>query len=112
MLFIAFDSQVSDINDPKNNLALDAISERLLTKARESDIYAHLEDMNCANLSIESNDQHAEILIGKLKNDLAEVLRLSDGAPIKLNTKIGLAHASLDGDNYQSLIDYAKQRLI
>jgi hypothetical protein len=34
MLFIAFDSQVSDINDPKNNLALDAISERLLTKVR------------------------------------------------------------------------------
>jgi hypothetical protein len=59
--------------------------------------------MNCANLSIETNDRHAEILVEKLKNDLAEALRLSDGASIKLNAKTGLVHAPLYGDNYQSL---------
>ena len=111
MLLITFDAHVGDINSQQNNLALDAISKRLLSKARESDIYAYLEGMTFANLSIETSGQHAEILVGKLKNYLAEAIELPDGSLIKLNAKIGVAHYPLDGDDYQSLIKHAKQSL-
>lgn len=110
MLFIAFDSMISDINTQQNNLVLDAISKRLLSKARESDIYAHLGNMNFANLSINTSDKHAEILVAKLKDYLAQDIELSDGSSIKLNAKIGVAHYPQNGDNYQSLISLAKQK--
>ncbi|HIF17597.1 MAG TPA: diguanylate cyclase [Cycloclasticus sp.] len=112
MLFIAFDSQVSDINNQQNNLALAAISERLLSKARESDIYAHLDGMNFANLSIETSGQHAEVLVEKLKNELAEAIQLSDGSSIKLNAKIGIAHFPAHGDSYQALLDHAHKSIL
>jgi diguanylate cyclase (GGDEF)-like protein len=108
MLFITFDAKVSEINEQQNGLALDAISERLLSKARESDIYAHLGGMDFANLSIETSAQHASILIEKLKIELAEPIRLSDGSSIKLSAKIGVAQFPTDGSTYQALIESAK----
>ncbi|PHS73821.1 MAG: diguanylate phosphodiesterase [Cycloclasticus sp.] len=112
MLFITFDSKVEEINTAQNDLALDAISNRLLSKARESDIYAHLGGMNFANLSIETSEQHASILVEKLKNELAEPIVLSDGSLIKLNAKIGAAQFPTQGENYQALVDYAKNNIV
>jgi diguanylate cyclase (GGDEF)-like protein len=108
MLFITFNSQVGDINKQQNGLALDAISERLLSKARESDIYAHLDGINFANLSIATSDQHTAILIEKLKNELAEPFQLQDGSTIKLNAKVGSAESPRQGNSYEELIRNAK----
>lgn len=109
MLFITFDAQVSEINAEQNNLALNAISNRLLSKARESDIYAHLNGMDFANLSIETSEQHAPILVEKLKNELAKPIKLIDGSSIKLNSKVGSAQFPADGGSYEELINVAKQ---
>ncbi|MBQ0724072.1 MAG: diguanylate cyclase [Cycloclasticus sp.] len=111
MLFITFDSLVDDINQRQNNLAIKAISKRLLTNARESDIYAHLDDMNFANLSIATSEQHAPILVEKLKNQLAEPITLEDGLMIRLNAKVGAALFPEHGSDYQSLLDKAMQSL-
>jgi len=111
LLFITFDSLVDDINQRQNNLAIKAISKRLLANARESEIYAHLDDMNFANLSIATSEQHAPTLVEKLKNQLAEPITLEDGSMIRLNAKIGVALFPEHGTDYLSLIDRAKQSL-
>ena len=112
MLFIAFDEHVGEINEQQNDLALNAISDRLLSKARESDIYAHLGGMNFANLSIETSEHHAAILVEKLKNELAQPIQLVDGSLIKLNAKIGVAHFPTHGNSYQTLISEAKRSIV
>ena len=111
MLFITFDPLVADINQRQNNLAIKAISKRLLANARESDIYAHVEDMDFANLSIATSDQHAPTLIEKLKNQLAEPITLEEGLMIRLNAKIGVAQFPEDGADYLNLINKAKSSL-
>ncbi|PCI22014.1 MAG: diguanylate phosphodiesterase [Piscirickettsiaceae bacterium] len=109
LLYIAFDKLVSHINDKQNNLALNAISERLLSKARESDIYAHIGGMNFANLSIETSLDHIKFLVEKLKNELARPIELADGSLIKLNAKIGVAQFPNDGQNYHELMSHAQK---
>jgi diguanylate cyclase (GGDEF)-like protein len=109
MLFITFDSHVSDINTQQNNLALKAIGDRLLSKARDSDIYAHLGNMSFANLTIETSEEHVSTLVEKLKNELAQAIELADGSSIKLNAKIGIAESPEQGSSFEQLIETAKQ---
>jgi len=111
LLFIAFDQPTGTNSLEDDALALNAISKRLLSKARESDIYAHLEGFNFANLSIETSDQHASALIKKLKQELMDPIRLSDGSSIQLNVRIGLAQFPEQGENYETLMNNAKQSL-
>jgi len=108
LLYISFDKLVSHINDKQNDLALNAISARLLSKARESDIYAHIENMEFANLSIETSHEHIKFLVEKLKDELAKPIQLADGALIKLNAKIGIAKFPDNGKDYRQLLMYAK----
>lgn len=112
MLFIAFDSKVNDINTQQNDLALKAIAGRLLSKARESDIYAHLDGMNFANLTIETSEEHVSILVKKLKNELAQPIELVNGSSIKLNTKVGVAEFPTQGTSYEQLIDVARKSVL
>ncbi|PHR48608.1 MULTISPECIES: diguanylate cyclase [Cycloclasticus] len=109
MLFITFDTSVSEINGQQNDLALKAIAKRLLSKARDSDIYAHLGEMNFANLTIETSEKHTPILIEKLKIELAQPITLMDGSSIKLNTKVGLAEYPKQGKSYAELIEVARK---
>ena len=67
--------------------------------------------MNFANLSIATSEQHASILVEKLKNQLAEPITLEDGLMIRLNAKVGVALFPEHGSDYLSLIDKAKQSL-
>ncbi len=108
MLFITFESLMGATNEKQNELAINAISERLLATARESDIYAYLGGMGFANLSIATSEHHASILAEKLKNELVEPFKLSDGSSIKLNAKIGIAEFPEQGRNYQELINKAQ----
>jgi diguanylate cyclase (GGDEF)-like protein len=108
MLFITFESLMGATNEKQNKLAINAISERLLSTARESDIYAYLGGMGFANLSIATSEHHASILAEKLKNELVEPFKLSDGSTIKLNAKIGIAEFPEQGKNYQELINKAQ----
>ncbi|MEH6504339.1 MAG: diguanylate cyclase [Cycloclasticus sp.] len=108
MLFITFESLMADANEKQNKLAINAISERLLSTARESDIYAYLGGMGFANLSIATSEHHASILAEKLKNELVEPFKLSDGSTIKLNAKIGIAEFPEQGKSYQELINKAQ----
>lgn len=107
MLFIAFDASVSDINTQQNDLALKAIADRLLSKARDSDVYAHLDGMNFANLTIETSEKHVPILVEKLKIELAQPIELMDGSSIKLNAKIGIAEFPKQGKSYEELVSIA-----
>lgn len=109
MLIISFDSLVDDINDQQNGLAQKAIAERFLSRARDSDIYAHLGGMDFACLTIETSEEHVQILVEKLKNELAEPINLSNGASIKLNANIGISEFPKDGTTYQELLNIAKQ---
>ncbi|MEW4982283.1 MAG: diguanylate cyclase [Cycloclasticus sp.] len=109
MLFITFDLLISDINTQQSDLALKAIADRLLSKARDSDVYAHLYDMNFANLTIETSEDHVSILVEKLKNELAEPIVLEGGSSIKLNAAIGIAEFPQQGDSYKELLDIAKK---
>lgn len=111
LLYISFDKMVSHINDKQNDLALNAISQRLLSKARESDIYAHMDGMNFANLSIETSHEHIKFLVEKLKNELATPIQLADNSLIKLNAKIGVAQFPDNGTDYHQLITYAKKSI-
>lgn len=111
LLYIQFSPQVGDINEKQNNLALHAISQRLLSKARESDIFAHIKDMDFANLSIETSEEHVPTLVQKLKNELAEPIQLADNSFIKLNAKIGVAQYPAQGSNYSELMSVAKKAL-
>lgn len=110
LLFISFDDLVNEINSKQENSALDAISERLLSKARESDIYAHISQMSFANLTIATSEEHTAILIEKLKNELARPIQLSDGASIRLNAKIGYAEFPVDGSDITKLLATAKSQ--
>jgi GGDEF domain-containing protein len=112
LLYIQFSPQVGEINEKQNNLALDAISQRLLSKARESDIFAHIKDMDFANLSIETSDKHIPTIVQKLKDELAEPIQLEDTSSIKLNAKIGVAQYPANGSNYKELMAAAKEALI
>ncbi|MBL4743829.1 MAG: diguanylate cyclase [Cycloclasticus sp.] len=109
MLIISFDSLVDDINDQQNDLAQKAIAERFLSRARDSDIYAHLGGMDFASLTIETSEEHVQILVEKLKNELAEPINLADGTSIKLNANIGISEFPKDGTTYQELLNIAKQ---
>jgi len=109
MFFITFESLKDATNEKQNKLAINAISERLLATARESDIYAYLGGMEFANLSIATSEHHASILAEKLKNELVEPFKLSDGSTIKLNAKIGIAEFPEQGKNYQELINKAQK---
>jgi len=109
ILFIAFDSKVDDINSQQNDLALTAIAKRLLSKARDSDIYAHLDGMNFANLTIETSEDHVSILVEKLKNELAQPIELMNGASIKLNAKVGIAEFPKQGTSYEQLMAIASK---
>jgi len=111
MLYITFDKLVSHINDQQNGLAQKAISQRLLSKARESDIYAHVGDMEFANLSIETSNEHVPVLVEKLKNELANPIQLEDSSFIKLNTKIGVAIFPAQGKDYDELLKFAKNSI-
>ena len=108
MLFITFESLMGDTNEKQNKLAINAISERLLSTARESDIYAYMGGLGFANLSIATSEHHASILAGKLKNELVEPFKLSDGSTIKLNAKIGIAEFPEQGKSYRELINKAQ----
>jgi diguanylate cyclase (GGDEF)-like protein len=109
MLFITFESLIGATNEKQNKLAINAISERLLSTARESDIYAYLGGMGFANLSIATSEHHASILAEKLRDELADPFKLSDGSTIKLNAKIGIAEFPEQGRNYQELINKAQK---
>lgn len=111
LLFIAFD-QPTTVNSLEDDVfALNAISKRLLSKARESDIYAHLGGFNFANISVETSDQHASFLVKKLKQELINPIQLSDGSSIQLNVRIGVAQYPEQGEDYETLMSNAKQSL-
>ncbi|ORU89545.1 MAG: hypothetical protein A6F71_00850 [Cycloclasticus sp. symbiont of Poecilosclerida sp. M] len=109
MLYIKFDGLVESINKKQNNLALQAITERLLLRSRESDIYAHIQGMEFANLSIQTSENHVAIVVEKLKNKLAEPIFLDDGSRIKLNAKIGIAEYPANGSTHQDLLYVASR---
>ena len=109
MLFIAFEAVNAPLNEQQSQLAIQAISQVLLSKARESDIYAHLDRMNFANLSVDTSEQHAETIADKLKADLAQPLLLADGSHLILRTKVGSASYPKQGGSYQQLISAAKE---
>ena len=111
MLFISFDPHTSEINNQQNDLALKAIADRLLSKARDSDIYAHMDGMNFASLTIETSKEHVPILVEKLKNELAQPIILLDGSAIKLNAKIGIAEFPEQGNCYEQLLDISSKAL-
>jgi len=111
MLFIAFDQPTGANSLEDDVLTLKAISKHLLSKARESDIYAHLGGFNFTNLSIETSDQHASTLVKKLNQEFIDPIRLSDGSAIQLNVRIGVAHFPEQGEDYETLINNAKQSL-
>jgi len=109
MLFITFETLAPPTNEAHKELIVQSISQALLEKARESDIYAHLDDMNFANLSIQTSAQHATTIAEKLKHELARPLLLADGSLVTLQPKVGIASYPEQGDNYQQLISYAKK---
>lgn len=109
MLFITFETLNTPTNESDKALITQSISQALLKKARESDIYAHLDGMNFANLSIQTSTQHAATIAEKLKHELARPLLLADGSSVTLLPKIGIASYPEQGDNYQQLISYAKK---
>ena len=111
MLFIAFDTHTSEINTQQSDLALKAIANRLLAKARDSDVYAHLGGMNFASLTVKTSQEHVSILVEKLKNELAEPIELLDGSSIKLNAKIGIAEFPEQGNSYEQLINISSKGL-
>lgn len=111
MLFIAFDPQTNEINDQQHELVLEAIANRLLTKARDSDVYAYLGEMNFASLTVETSQEHVSILVEKLNNELAEPIELLDGPLIKLSAKIGIAEFPEQGDSYEQLINISSKGL-
>jgi len=108
MLFITFEAINTQLNEQQSELVIQAISQVLLSKARESDIYAHLDGMNFANLSVDTSEQHAKMIASKLKTDLAQPLLLTDGTHLTLRTKIGSASFPAQGNNYTQLISSAK----
>lgn len=110
LLFIALE-QPTGTNSLEDDLTLNAISKRLLSKARESDIYAHLGGFNFANISVETSDQHASFLVKKLKQELINPIQLSDGSSIQLNVRIGVAQFPEQGEDYETLMSNAKQSL-
>lgn len=107
LLFITFDTPIK-INEQQNKLAIDAISNLLLTKARESDIYAHLNGMSFANLSIQTSPEHAETIVEKLRNELSQPITLADETSLTLQVKIGVANYPDEGGSYPELINAAK----
>ncbi len=111
MLFIAFDSHTNEINDQQHELVLEAIANRLLAKARDSDVYAYLGEMNFASLTVETSQEHVSILVEKLNNELAEPIELLDGSVIKLSSKIGIAEFPEQGDSYERLINISSKGL-
>ncbi|MGB0238436.1 MAG: diguanylate cyclase domain-containing protein [Cycloclasticus sp.] len=107
MLIISFDSKVNEINSQQNDLALKAIAERLLSKARDADIYAHLDGMNFASLTVKTSEDHVSILVEKLRNELTAPIQLMDGSSIRLNTKVGIAEFPEQGTSYKELFEVA-----
>jgi len=111
MLFIAFDSHTSEINAQQHELVLEAIANRLLAKARDSDVYAYLGELNFASLTVETSQEHVSILVEKLNNELAEPIELLDGSVIKLSAKIGIAEFPEQGNSYEQLINISSKGL-
>jgi GGDEF domain-containing protein len=67
--------------------------------------------MDFANLSVNTSDKHANVLVEKLKNELAEPITLQDGSSIKLNAKIGIALFPEHRENYTALMSNAKKSI-
>ncbi len=108
LLFIAFDTADIKINEQQSAFAIDTISKILLAKARESDIYAHLNGMSFANLSIQTSPKHAATIVDKLKKELSQPIILADKTSLNLQVKIGVANYPDDGSSYAELINVAK----
>lgn len=84
------------------------ISERLTTRARESDMFARLGPCEFACLSVETSPDHIKLLTDKLRQEVCEPIVLPDGTEVEIDVQMGVGRYPATSQNYQELLEHAR----